>query len=235
MATGLPGQPVCTAPLSQLTSEHVKPFQCCIHCYLWNVVPTIPKPKKDRRSTPASHHKPHGQPRPQQLQPIKPPSAPNTSDSEVSDGELQDSVVSKALSSRLRHQALVCLTSVFTVSITFYHPLSATLTSCLLQAIGPRTTFSYWLSFLPDGPRLPNSPPSILSCILRDPNHKARPVQINALFITSLLYTCSVGLQRSLCCVPCWKAPGPIWQLRMTTCNPADWPSPLSPLNWVAF
>lgn len=116
MTTGLPGQPVSTAPLPQLTSEPAKLFQTCIHCYLLHIVPTIPKPKKDRRSTPASHHRPHGQPRPRQLQPTKPPSAPSTSDSEVSDGEVQDSVITKALSSRLRHQALVCLTSVFTVS-----------------------------------------------------------------------------------------------------------------------
>lgn len=184
MTAGLPGQPVCTAPLPQLASAHVKLFHCFINClpaYLWRVVPTIPRPKKDRRS---SQHTPHRQPQPQQFQPIKPLSAPSTSDSEISDGEPQDSVITKALSSRLRHQTLLCLASVFTVSIYVLSSLLVTLTLSLLQAIGPRTTFSYWLSFLPDGPRLHHSPPTILSCILRDPNHKARPVQMNALLIS---------------------------------------------------
>lgn len=125
--------------------------------------------------TPPGLRTAYGLPRPQQSQPTKPPSAPNTSDSEVSDSEQQDSAITKVLSSRLRHQALVCLASLFAVSSSSLL-LSVTLVPCLLQAIGPRNTFSYWLSFLPDTPRLPHTPPSLLSCALRDPNHKAREV-----------------------------------------------------------
>ena len=56
------------------------------------------------------------QQRPQHSLASKPLSAPATSDSEVSDSEPQDSTISKALSCKLRHQALVCLASVFVVS-----------------------------------------------------------------------------------------------------------------------
>lgn len=37
------------------------------------------------------------------------------------------------------------------------------------QALDHHTAFSYWLSFLPDGPRPPNSPPLLLTCLLKDP------------------------------------------------------------------
>ena len=41
-----------------------------------------------------------------------------------------------------------------------------------MQSLDRHTAFSYWLSFLPDGPRPPNSTPSLLTCLLKDPTPK---------------------------------------------------------------
>ncbi len=43
-----------------------------------------------------------------------------------------------------------------------------------LQVLDHQATFSYWFSFLPDAPRPPNSSPSLLTCILKDPLPKVR-------------------------------------------------------------
>ncbi|CAI8024384.1 HEAT repeat-containing protein 6 [Geodia barretti] len=89
-------------------------------------------------------------------------SAPTSSDSDMSDNEGHDATITKSLAAKLRLQSLLCLTSLF-------------------SALSPRNTFCYWQSFLPDGPRLPNSPPSLLSCVLRDTNHKCRSAALAVL------------------------------------------------------
>ena len=118
MATGLPGQPDVVVPLPAAASECVELFHNALHCECCFVVAIVTKPKKERCSgTRAVSRSSHWQQRPQQSRPSKPPSAPTTSDSEVSDSEPQDSAISKALACKLRHQALVCLASVFSVSL----------------------------------------------------------------------------------------------------------------------
>ena len=90
--------------------------------------------------------------------------------------------------------------------------LSPVLTSTLrlpLQALSPRNTFCYWQSFLPDGPRLPNSPPSLLSCALRDPSHKvghSESLLINVVLCVTLALN-SADLLPWLFSLPCSIVP----------------------------
>ena len=73
-----------------------------------------------------------------------------SSEGEVSaDNSDAGSVKLKGVQSKIRHQALSSL-------------------ALLFQLLDRHTAFSYWLSFLPDGPRPPNSPPLLLTCLLKD-------------------------------------------------------------------
>ena len=58
-----------------------------------------------------------------------------------------------------------------------------------LQKLDRQTSFTYWRSFLPDCPRLPNSPPSLLTCIIKDPTPKVSSVVMALIYLTNLTCT----------------------------------------------
>lgn len=104
----------------------------------------------------------------------------SSSEGEVSDGDAGSAKL-KSVLSNVRHQALSCLTMVFQVSDCTVRlkallscsantkPEDKDYSATILQMQNRHTAFSYWLSFLPDGPRPPNSPPLLLTCLLKDP------------------------------------------------------------------
>lgn len=99
----------------------------------------------------------------------------SSSESEISDGDATGSSRFKSVWSKIRHEALSCLAVLFQVCSPSI--VEALLTPYLLmmsQVLDRHTAFSYWLSFLPDGPRPPNSPPLLLTCVLKDPVPKVR-------------------------------------------------------------
>lgn len=85
----------------------------------------------------------------------------SSSEGEVSDSDT-GSAKFKTVLSKIRHQTLSCLALVF-------------------QLLDRHTAFSYWLSFLSDGPRPPNSPPLLLTCLLKDPVPKCRGAAVSVL------------------------------------------------------
>ena len=92
----------------------------------------------------------------------------SSSESDVSDSD-SGSTELKAVQSKIRYQSLSSLQLIFQVyMITVIFDSSRPFVRPH-QLLDHHTSFSYWLSFLPDGPRPPNSPPLLLTCILKDP------------------------------------------------------------------
>ncbi|XP_064392489.1 HEAT repeat-containing protein 6-like isoform X3 [Halichondria panicea] len=86
----------------------------------------------------------------------------SSSESDVSDSEPAPSQI-KVVHGKIRHLAFSCLTAVF-------------------KSLDTHTKFSFGLTFLPDGPRPPNSPPSLMTCVLKDPLPKCRGGALSVLF-----------------------------------------------------
>ena len=58
------------------------------------------------------------------------------------------------------------------LSLSLSHSPYLTPSLFIAQKLDRQTSFTYWRSFLPDCPRPPNSPPSLLTCIIKDPTPK---------------------------------------------------------------
>lgn len=240
MVTGLPGQPDAVVPLPAAASGWVKLYNNTLHYAYLYTVPNVKKPRKERCSgTMAVSRSFHRQHRPQHSQPSRPLSVPTTSDSEVSDSEPQDSAISKALSCKLRHQALVCLASVFVVSHSFSHTPSPIATIfldyCRLLVLATSSPIGCRSSLMAH------------ACHTQPPpcSHAFSETQIirqgsmslrwhfdwwSVCLFTNYIYSCySAGLQHWLCCVPCWKVPD-LTSLQQTIASShLVWPSHLFP------
>ena len=94
----------------------------------------------------------------------------SSSESDISDSDSGSTKI-RTVYCKIRHLAHSSLATVFQVYKIVIIGLSNEF-SLYVQLLDRHTSFSYWLSFLPDGPRPPNSPPSLLTCILKDSSPK---------------------------------------------------------------
>ena len=75
---------------------------------------------------------------------------------------------------------------------TFLFVVSVRCFFFLLQGLDRQATFSYGLPLLPDAPRPPVAPPTLLSCLVKDTNYKVVFVHVN-------VYVCIFSVLDYIC------------------------------------
>ena len=91
-----------------------------------------------------------------------------------------------------------------------------------IKSLDRHSAFSYGLPFLPDSPRAPSSPPTLLTCLCKDPVHKVS-CDMTLLFLSATGYDCwfsyifSVEVLLLQFWTQFWMAPDPLWLLQMTS------------------